>query len=590
MEAKLPLILAAFSSVTGIVCAYSVPFGQYTYLQTNTTSYSTLVFGYSTNYSATISIMNPRQYANFSNGTSYSTVYSANVTAGSHVGQVNISPGSYFLVIEGSGPAGSTHALNYTLNSFIAPMGKVLSINFSNMYVLPFYLSNYSLMQLNMASSSPLNVTFPAGIALSNASTPLNHTAYFNNSWYYTWYNNRGSYNITLGSQGSSNVLLYLGSMPALVNPLNPGIYNMSSSNSLPEGIASYGLRNTSGNLSPYQIRTNEVEGIAKLDEAYAYNAMPGYNLSENGIISLQLNAVLNIESNGKTYAYWLQDVLRMDTINMSYSLADNIWNNTAYGGSTSNATLSGNGFSSPVNYSQESINFYGYTSNTSKYSYPLVFAPVMSVSYYYGKPIVSFGTYSSSGIQYFDSVTFNITSDNASFLLTPFYETQSGNFYDFELVFGGDANGSATTFSKMASNLWLYYYSGNTQIQVPTAYTFGLDTEESAIGLKTIQNASGAFVTLGTMNKSKVIYASSNFSSLLAPNAMYVVPPVSANPGGYSWPNTGPTGIMPGAPGQIASAKGIYWAAAALVLIVIIFVIVLLHILARGSKKPPDR
>ena len=82
-------------------------------------------------------------------------------------------------------------------------------------------------------------------------------------------------------------------------------------------------------------------------------------------------------------------------------------------------------------------------------------------------------------------------------------------------------------------------------------------------------------------MNKSKVIYASSNFSSLLASNAMFVVPPVSANPGGYSWPNTGPTGTTPGAPDQTASANGIYWAAAALVLIVIIVFIVLLRILA---------
>ena len=54
MVAKPILILAVFVSMVGLISAYNTQFGQYAFLQLNTTYPSTLALGFSTNYSATM--------------------------------------------------------------------------------------------------------------------------------------------------------------------------------------------------------------------------------------------------------------------------------------------------------------------------------------------------------------------------------------------------------------------------------------------------------------------------------------------------------------------------------------------------------
>ncbi len=532
MKIHLFVALAVSAWILGVFSAYNAPAGYFSYIQVNTTSPSTIALGYSLNYSGTIALMTAQQYANFKNGSSYTSIYAANVSAGSYVKPINVGPGSYYVTISGSSPDGSSHAINYTLDSFTAPEGQIKSINFSYEYALPVTLQNYSSITLKYISNTALNVIFPNTI-YNNFSISSNATSHIN----YTWLTNRGAYNLSVTAPGNSEMLLYTNSTPVLVNPLNQSIYNMSSLSSLPIGIASYGLSNSTGNLGPYQIKTNGVAGIARLNSASAYNAMPGAGISKNGM-SLQLNAELNIVSKGKTYIYWLQNVVQLNTSNMSYDLLSNIWNNTAKNANISNATVSGNGYVSLSNGTKNASAYYAYATNSTPYSYPLIFSPVMLIQYYSGKPVVSFGVAEGSDVYYFDNVTFNITSDNASFLLTPYYTAPSGNFYDFEFVFGGEGNGSATTFNKMSSNLWLYYDSNGTPIQVPTAYTFGSDTVESATNLRTLQNVSGAFVTPGKVDKNQVIYASGAPSNATFANATFVVPPTTA-----SAPNSTPAG-----------------------------------------------
>ncbi|MCL5428028.1 MAG: thermopsin [Candidatus Marsarchaeota archaeon] len=438
----------------GVLSAYGVSSGYYSYIQMNTTIPSTIALGYSMNYSGTVALMDAGQYANFVNETAYSTIYMANVSAGSYVVLVNVSPGSYFATIQGANSNGSSHALNFSLSSFTAPQGHIRSIDFWNTYSLPIILRNYSSVQLEWMDSAPLKMAFPNSIFANNFSILSNATSVMN----YTWLNNRGTYNLTLTSPGRSDMLLYMNSTPVLVNPLNQSIYNTTSNDSYPVGISSYGLSNSSGNLGPYQIKTDGIGGYAVINSVSAYNATARANASKGGA-SLQLNAVMNIVSGGKTYAYWLQDALLLNTSNMTYSLADNIWNSTAHDANMSNGTVLGGGYVSPTNSTNSSRDYYAQQTNSSAYTLPLVFSPVMKIQYYSGRPEVSFGVDTKSGTYYFDNVTFNITSDNAYFLLTPYYMTPGGTFYDFEFVFGGEANGATTAFNEMSSSLWLYYY-----------------------------------------------------------------------------------------------------------------------------------
>ena len=106
----------------------------------------------------------------------------------------------------------------------------------------------------------------------------------------------------------------------------------------------------------------------------------------------------------------------------------------------------------------------------------------------------------------FYDNVTIP-NLNNYSILVTPYYYTpstltnESNNYYDAELIFGGEFNGENTTFSYMNATLNLYYDKGGILEKFPSYYSFGRDTEEGVYNLNTtILNGTG-YVRIGALD-----------------------------------------------------------------------------------------
>jgi thermopsin len=313
-------------------------------------------------------------------------------------------------------------------------------------------------------------------------------------------------------------MLLWMQPAHALVNPV--AIANISTA--LPVGIASYGLYNISGSSGPYVVTTNEIFGYARISSMYAYNSSLGLNASPYGV-SLQLNAIINISSNGNNYSYWTQDVADFNVSNSTYYFVDNIWNVTNLNAIMSNGTVQGRGnvsdsFTPLFNYTTNQTlatnsTFYSYSTNSTLYTLPLYFKPVMRLIYNHGYPYLQLGYLQGESAVFYDNVTFLIPNSVAYFIVNPYAQTPSepigpsnGSFYDVELVFGGEGSGVNTYFGSMNSSLWIGYLRNGTIIPFPAVATFGGDTSETASNLAVMQSNGMAVVTTGQLDYNKTI------------------------------------------------------------------------------------
>jgi Thermopsin. len=136
--------------------------------------------------------------------------------------------------------------------------------------------------------------------------------------------------------------------------PVN--VYYYHSSLPAPIGVADYGVLNASGALHPYEIVYDEALGTAVIYSIGAYNSSPPSGISPYGA-SLQLNAVLQVNTTHGDYAYWLQDVACFLTNNDTMFLNDNIWNMTSPASYLTNASVAGSG----AVHATSSGYFYGY-------------------------------------------------------------------------------------------------------------------------------------------------------------------------------------------------------------------------------------
>ncbi len=315
----------------------------------------------------------------------------------------------------------------------------------------------------------------------------------------------------------------------------------VNSTTPVPVGIASYGLQNVSAVSGPYQIVTNEIVGVAKINSIQAYNYTPPANASVYGA-TLQLNAVLNITSvNNTNYSYWIQDVMDLNTSNSTYEIGDNVWNMSSITGSVSNATVTGAGNASysptPINFTTYNISSYSYFPNTT-YSvrYPLYFIPVIRVYQKAGYPVVQIGYRSGGQDVFYDNVTFHVRSAAEYFLVTPYYETPPGanftnstDFYDSEFVIGGEANGEISSFSNTNVSLWMGYLNGSVMQPFPYVGVFGSDTAEAAQGLRVVQSGGNATVTTGTLDYNETLQLA-GVPSVLAASSNATIPIIANN------------------------------------------------------------
>ncbi len=552
--------IAALVLVGQAVATQQLNPGYFLYNNLTVNSGEFMVVGINTSSPIDLMVIHSYDFGTFLNGGKVNAVYNSSASTG--VYRLSLGPGTYTVISEAKTPT------ELDSGAIVVPDGKGTMAYANGTYNYSFSIGNYSNVYVTLLSSSDY-LANPLVFSLAGVSTRVNANT---NLDIVNTTLNKGSHTISISSAGRSSIFIYVNTTPTLINPLS---YVAGGSN-YSAGIASYGLYNISGRIYPYQVSTGEVIGVANITSLAAYNAGASGNNSKHGA-SLQLNVALNTHVNGKERVLWLQDVVDFNTSSMQYYLIDNVWNSTSPTAKFSSGALVGNGNLSGCT-SCSSPNFYAfsYPSYYLNYSFPFRIKLVVMENQTSEGTVASFGYQilknGSAGIKpliFFDKVLVP-GSSNSTLLTTPYYMTPGdgsniGNYYDSELVFGGEANGANSYFNSMNSSLWIYYNDNGTIRPFPSVYTFGLSTAESASNLAVKGWKGGAIATTGKPDFSTDIFAT---------NALEGIAAYISNTSKYSSPTTVPTTVTTVYYDTVSQSEIVtleMLAAAAIVIIVVI-------------------
>ncbi len=471
------------------------------------------------NSSATVMLLTPAEYSLFQQGEGFLANYSATINA-SEINLVKAQAGQFFIVLTSNGSP------VYAYLGYVVASGSWRPFALSSSNNLSIMVPNLSKVSIELIATQPVNasIIYPA----SHFPSPLGELSY---SVTRTMTLTGGKYTLRLASAAVGTAFVFAALSPTLVNP---GNYVQSS---MPTGVTSYGVFDVNGELEGYTVYTTAVLGYANISSISAFNPMPPANISESGA-SLQLNAMMSVNSPTGEQTYWLQNVLDIVTGNHTLAYADNIWNVSAPYANLTPYLVSGEGNTGPATHQ----NYYGFESNFANYTLPLSILLVTSVISSGQGPVVMFGyrPYSNGSANsrpvYFDNVSLRVPGSAPRIEITPYNTTPdmpgfSGSIYDLELVFGGEGNGETTTFSSLNASLGLYYLSAITSAKweiaaVPSVYTYGVNTGETATNLAVSLLNGFAAVTTGVKDYGLL----SNFFSPPAPNGYELVKGIELN------------------------------------------------------------
>ena len=299
---------------------------------------------------------------------------------------------------------------------------------------------------------------------------------------------------------------------PFLVVPLTPPE---------PTGVASFGLYNNSGSVTPYTVKSSDAVGVADIAALQAYNASAAASNDTLSGATLQLNSILEVdEQGGLQQFYWVQNTPDFVTSASQVAWADNIWN-FSVSGILSNSTITSadGGYAYSYNNNGAPGYYYSFESSNSTYSLPLQLALIISETAMPGKGVtvqmgaqeISNGSAPAQPINWFDNATIvDPTVQSAAFYVSGNVTTPNGLYTDTELVFGGEGNGEATHFTQLSASIGLFYGNSTVgpQTAFPSFYSFGGDTGEatddvsvsySGNGFSTVSVGTPDYVYLGT-------------------------------------------------------------------------------------------
>lgn len=314
-----------------------------------------------------------------------------------------------------------------------------------------------------------------------------------------------GSYDVLVYAYGgSANATLSLS-----VYPNNPLAYGPIAAPE-PTGIASYGLTNDSGSDSPYAVASTGIVGLVSISSMMALNSTAGSVGANPSAMTVQLNAMLVVDEGGnRSQVYWCQNTPDFVTAASQVALSDNVWNSSVTGFLSNDSVTSqgGGGYVSIYQQNGTPQYYYAFGEPNSTYTLPMGMALLMNATSEPGTGVlVRFGagmTGGAQGTDWFDNVTIHDPGvTRAYFETNGNYSTPIGTFYDAELVFAGEGNGEATTFTSLASSMGLYYTNGTSSALnvFPSYFGFGRDTAEAAYNLRASYLGNGqASVTTGT-------------------------------------------------------------------------------------------
>lgn len=525
-----------------------------------------IVMGVNASANIDVFVVRGSDFSAFIQGKSYYTLYNSTAVSGIH--QLNVDPGNYTVVFEA---LGSTRLEAHAIS---APRSAGRQFVLNGQYIYNLTTANYSNIYVTVLAAGDYSVN-PLSVNISG----IGGRATVDSNLYRTNESeNRGANNVVISDQMPMNVFVLINSTSELVNPLNgttpQGNYSV--------GVASYGIYNISGRLYPYQVRTDEVVGVANISAISAYNPNPAANTSVSGA-SMQLNVVLNTYVGNKLKVFWLQDVVDFNTSSGEYYLIDNIWNNTGISSNVSKYDLVGSGNLTNCGACGNQT-FYAdtYPGLFFNYTLPLSMKLIILQNQTPGGSEISFGYQilrnGSVGLQplvFYDHILIP-GSGNSTILTTPYYETPSnggllGNFYDSEFVFGGESSGVNTNFYAMNASVWIFYDRNGQLVPFPSVYTFGQNTAESATNLKTGPGKSGAVVTTGQLNLAENLVTSNTLNS----TGNYL-----ANTSQYGAPSTTTVGFVQQQTNKISKAE--IYAVIVIAGISVIFILIIGFVLLR--------
>jgi len=262
-----------------------------------------------------------------------------------------------------------------------------------------------------------------------------------------------------------------------------------------PMGIGDFGL-----GTSPYTYNSSHFEGSLTLNAAngtypgaYYFITPPGAtggSYNSPYYLGIQLNTVttnVSVPGNNQT-AFWTQNVV---TLNGNWvQFEDNVWNfSNTHGLLLPGSILSGNG-----NYVAPSY-YYDY-GPAVPLTFPVTIDLYNNVSVVNHMDQVTFGyrvVDSKGAFQgVYDTVVFNNIwaplnpEYKPAFQVSGQYTTPLGLDYDAELIFGGPGGGSNAVLNNLSGTETLQYsnQASGGWTSVPSAYDFGTDTGETAIGV----------------------------------------------------------------------------------------------------------
>ncbi len=250
-------------------------------------------------------------------------------------------------------------------------------------------------------------------------------------------------------------------------------LYSCRYAEPAPMGIVDYGV-SSYGNV--YNISTNSIQaGIT--DKGVLTNMSGDYNAS------IQLNSNVLLRYGNKSQAYYLQNVILIDTQTGFINFIDNVWNNSGVNASMHSNDIKGNGTVAP---STKNYTYYFYESanqsgdNITIKNGQTVYLRTNS-TLNNGKPAVIFSYNDGYGWIEYDRVEFNNTENisNVSILISGFNYTPSYNFYDAGIIIGGPGAGSNTTMKNGSVSFSLEYWNGDNFQDIQDAYDFGCNTLE---------------------------------------------------------------------------------------------------------------
>lgn len=299
---------------------------------------------------------------------------------------------------------------------------------------------------------------------------------------------------------------------------------------SAPMGVASFGLYNDSGAISPYPqaVETPELLGATEIS-AIRTNVTCSYSPCNDA--SNQLNGELVVINNdGSRYVYWTQNAVVFNTDGKQAALWDDVNNQTG-----DYATLTNTSITSPYG-DFASGGYFGIQNNPQYlqnawmgYSLPLQYAFGMSETVVPGVGVMinmsndMIQGFQKTGLVTFDQITIHDPNVQTAYYYVSGTEyTPSGlvggkSFFDAENIFGGGGGGAAADFLAFSARVNVGYIDPSTQSVAifPSGYSFGQDTGESAINLKAAYAGNGTVaLSIGQSNWQYIYSTSSSTTS----------------------------------------------------------------------------